>query len=303
MKRLKILSLFFTFFWLFPSHANAQEREMTQMIRVSPVIFNISLSPGTVQTYTATVENLLSVPLPIDISLNDFAPTDEEGGVTYTESRTDPLLSWTRLSETQIILPAKSKRDITLTVTLPKRIPVGGYYGVLYFSPVLPNYNGQTQVAAKVGSLLLANIGVPDPNQQKAEILEYAFTRPFFEDKTAEFSLRVKNIALHHFTAKPVLVLKPLFGSETHYPIEEKFVFPGKVRRWDQTITYDHYGIYKAIINVSTGNGQKVISERYVILFPVTKAAFILVAAVALLFITVKRKQFKSALRILLRGK
>lgn len=291
---------------ILPSRVSAQQNPTpTEMIRISPVIFNISLSPGKTYTYQATVENLLSVPLPVDLQLHDFQTTDEEGGVAFTESRNDPLLSWITLSENTLLLPPRAKRTIRMTVSLPQRIPVGGYYGMLYFAPRLPQYaNEQTLISAKVGTLLLANIGVPNSKQKKADIVDFSFTNPYFETEKISFMLRVKNTALQHFTAKPILKVTSLLGNQTSYPLVEKFVFPGKIRRWNEQVTLrtTQPGIYKATMVIATGNGEQVNTEKYFIIFPLMK--FILTSIILLLILLVifKRKQIKKALHILIKG-
>lgn len=293
---------------LFPSRAEAA----MQTLKVSPVIVNVSLSPGKTYTHKVTVENLTNAPMPLRVSLNDFITSSEEGGYVFEETADNPLLSWIRLSESEMILNPKEKKVIIMTIQTPKSISLGGYYGVLFFEPVVQTQlPDATRVSSKVGVLMLANIGVPDPNAQKAEILE--FSTPFIdEDGDIPFMLRVKNISLNFFTAKPIVTISPLVPilapqslgnvDSSHInksvTLEDKIVFPGKVRRWTEETTLQDLSpnIYKAQMAVSTGNGQYVTTVKYIVVFPLIKAAGIVMIVLVLLFILTKRKRLKKAL-------
>ncbi len=200
-------------------------------IRVSPLIIPLSLSPQKTIKHEILIENLSNKPYPIRINFSDFIST-EDGGYVFPERNTSPLLSWIRVKPTEFIIPARAKQKIILTITTPKNIPIGGYYGMLFFEPVLPVSNKSTQIISRVGVLLLGNVGVVDEKAQKAQILTFSLPHLIFDRKTT-LLFRVKNISLHHFTGKPILSLSPLFGEYTKQFLEEKIVFPGKIRRWE----------------------------------------------------------------------
>jgi hypothetical protein len=284
------------------SYANTATKLPEQMFRVSPVILNVPLSPGKSFSYTVTVENLTTQPLPLQASLNDFETTGEEGGYVFTESKKNPLLSWIMLDEPDILLSPKEKKELTLTITTPSSIPVGGYNGMLFLEPVLSNANTSvTHVRSKIGVLLLANIGVPDPTAKKAEILTFS-PGLFHQQNEFPLLLRVKNISLHHFTAKPILTITPLLpiAKKEFAPIylEEKIIFQNKIRRWEQNMTVKDLtpNVYKATMSVSTGNGQFVTMEKYLVVFPFTDAALIGIVIIITFFLLIKRKRLKKAI-------
>lgn len=295
-----------TFNW---SKATAQTppNEAAQVLRVSPIIINVPLSPGQVYPHEVTIENLTDNPLPLHASLSDFQTTGEEGGYIFAETHNNPLLSWITLSDTELILNPKEKKTIQATITTPQSIPLGGYYGMLFFEVIpLTEVLGGTQVVPKIGVLLLANVGVPDPNAKNAEIL--TFTTGLFHDTTQlPLLLRVKNISLHYFTAKPILTISPLIPllqnkEDIHY-LEEKIVFQGNVRRWEEALTLKDASpnIYKASLKVSTGNGQVVTEEKYFVIFPLMKAVVGIIILAVILFIIRKRKRLGKAIRALIK--
>jgi hypothetical protein len=301
-----VLSFFLVLFTFHFSPFTSFAYAAPQTLRVSPVIINVSLSPGKTYSNEVTIENLTNSPLPLRATLNDFMTSSEEGGYIFENTKNNPILSWIKLSDTDFLLNPKEKKTIQMTITTPSKIPLGGYYGVLFFEPVLKNTpTNTTQVSAKIGVLMLANVGVVDPKAKKAEILTFT-TGQFHEDGTLPLLLRVKNVSLNFFTAKPSLLVTPLlpFGQATQtVPLEDKIIFPGSVRRWTadaitQTLTPN---TYKAVINVSSGNGQIVSRENYFVVFPLRLAIEIILGVLLLSFIIVKRKRFKEAIKALFR--
>jgi hypothetical protein len=228
----------------------------------------------------------------------------EEGGFVFEETQTNPLLSWIKLNETQFIINPKEKRTVQMIITTPRSIPLGGYYGVLFFEPIAQNPSMQsTRVSSKIGVLMLANVGVTDPNAKKAEITDFS-TELVDKDGSLPTMLRVKNISLNFFTAKPILTISPLIqiGNQSkEVTFEDKIIFPGQIRRWtEQTATEDlSPNIYKAHMAVSTGNGQTIIAERYFLVFPFIKTLIAITLLSLLLFLIIKRKRLRDALRAL----
>lgn len=274
-----------------------------EIIKISPLIFNIELSPGKTYHYKLTIENLTKAPLPVRASLENFATTDEEGGYNFQNNKPNPLLSWIKLSQNEMLLPARSKQTINVTVSIPQKVSLGGYYGILFLEPLVSQktINGNL-ISAKVGTLFLANIGVT-AKDTKAEVL--TLNLPLItENHSLPLLLRVQNNGLNHFSAKPTLELKPLFGKKETIDIEEKFVFPGKVRRWEQDLSLKNKwrGIYKATLRVSTGEGKYIEKSSYVISFPVSKVLLIFFIITICIFILTRKQRVSKAIRILLKG-
>ncbi len=290
-----------------PTNAIAAE----QSLRVSPVIINVTLSPDKTYTHEVTVENLTDKPLPLRATFNDFLTADEEGGYVFEDTKTNPLLSWITLNETEFIINPNEKKTMQMIIKTPKSISLGGYYGILFFEPVVQNVaNNGARVSSKVGVLMLANVGAPDKNAPAAEIVDV--TTPLLDsDGDIPLVLRVKNISLNFFTAKPIVKVTPFINTHTFLPgimadqdvkertLEDKIIFPGKIRRWTeehalQTLTPN---IYKTDITVSTGNGQSVTKSSYIIVFPAAKALLILMIVIVLSIIITKRKRLRNVIK------
>jgi hypothetical protein len=279
-----------------------------QSLRISPVIINVGLSPDKTYTHEVTIENLTDTPMPLKASFNDFITTGEEGGYVFQDTKTNPLLSWSTLSETEFILSPKEKKKLQLTIQTPKQIPLGGYYGVLFFEPVIQHSQPtSTTINSKIGILMLANVGVPDPKAKKAEIETFS-TGMFSSDGSFPMTLRVKNIALNFFTAKPILTIAPLIKSagardEKRIVLDDKFIFPGLVRRWEEDPVVEHLrpNLYTITMSVSTGDGQFVTATTHVLVFPLSQALSVTVLLIVIVFLIVKRKRLKTAFMALIK--
>lgn len=279
--------------------------QTTPSLKVTPVIIPLQLSPGKVQTHKIEIENLSTAALPLRAQFSDFEPASEDGGYILEQNSKTSLASWISLSEKEFILAPKEKKIIQLQIQTPATIPVGGYYSLLFFEPVLPKVTNATMVQSRIGILILGDIGIYDKKEQKADILTFSLGGIIHEQPTLPLLLRVQNTNLHHVNAKPFLILKPLFGNEQEYALEEKYIFPGKVRRWHHELTAENVqaiGIYQAMIKVSTGNGEQISAKTFFIIFPVSKTLLLLIILTTTLFFYKKRKQIRTAMRILVKG-
>lgn len=289
----RILVLILLFFCLFVKNSFAISLNSAKpMIEVSPFILNVSLSPGKIYKYEINVKNLLQTPLPLHALIENL----EEGGA-------QTISSWSTLDQSEMIIPAGQTRTLNLTIRLPKKILFGGYYGSLYLEPLpVTNANGQL-VQAKIGIPILANIGVIDPKAKQGEILDFAIDKLIYGNQdqlNAQF--KVKNVSLYHFSAKPFLLIRPLWGQEDRYELDERIVLPGKTREWDSPITIKNYfsGLYFAKLQVSVGAGrQEEANTTFIILPSDKKLSLILIPlGIILIYFGSKRKHnFAKALK------
>jgi len=300
-KLLTSISLLTLIIFIFPISASAQEKpNLKQMIRVSPVILKIKLEPGTTQNYQIKVENLLDIPMPLKASIEGFDASDEEYGVTIAQqSSSSPLMNWIELDEKDTILPAQTSRDFNIKIAVPSKVPIGGYYAMIFFTPIFPG----VPVSSKIGVLALANIGVQEQKNQ-AEIATFNFDKALYEKGPVQTTIRVKNTSLNYFTAKPTLTIKPLFGVEKTFELEDKTILPGKIRRWQRAfdLTNLYGGIYTATLSVSLENGDYTYSTTHFIGFPVKKLAAVLLLSIVSLYCLIYRKRVKKALQLLMKG-
>lgn len=282
------------------------QAQTASSLKVTPIIIPVVLSPNQKVTQRIILENIGTGALPLRAVFSDFEQASEDGGYLLQEKNSNSLASWLSLSEKEFIIPSKGKKQITLTIQTPKTIPIGGYYSLIFFEPVLHTVTktGAT-VSSRIGILVLGDIGITNPGAKKAEIIDFSLGGFIHQESQTSLLLRVKNISLHHLNAKPKLVITPLFGKSQIYALDEKYIFPGKVRRWDTILQLNTttIGIYEAVIKVSLGKGEQEITKTFFLLFPVFQATIIVCTLLLLLLIWKKHRQVSNAIKILIKGR
>ena len=253
------------------------------------------------------VDNLTDNPLPLKINVEGFDSNDEDYGVKVAKKIQTPLADWITLDTTDTIIPAKSQTKVTATINIPSEVPLGGYYAVIFFdpltTPIQENQSGN-QINARLGAILLANIGVSN-TQNEAEIVSIQPDQSFYDQKSPQLLLRVKNTGLNFFTAKPQITIDPLIGKTTTIDWEEKTILPGKIRRWEKEINLPHPNtlISKITVSVSLENGQFITKSFTVYSLSLKKTLTITTLAIITLFLLKNRTRFGKFIRILLHGK
>ena len=269
----------------------AQQKPAKGTFSVSPAILNITLSPGKTYVHTIRVKNLLNSPLPMRAEIEPPFDTDGTGGL-------NSLAAWATIDTHDMIIPAGAEKLIRLTVNTPNKIPLGGYYGTLFLSPVLPrsiNASGQI-VQARAGVVMLANVGVPELSA-RAHIIKPVLAPNPNEPTTRLITFGVKSQSLYHFSAKPVLIVKPLFGTPRTYRIPEGYILPGKTRNWNEQIDWPYNGpnFYSLELRVSVGNGKQISYRSTYQNYPVGKILIVISAVIIFFALRTKKKNLKKA--------
>ncbi len=239
------------------------------------------------------------MPLPIRTVVENFESTDEEGGYNLKPMNPpSPFLSWIKIENSDMIIPAQSKRVIPVTVKIPAIVPVGGYYVIIFLEPILPHdalYSNL--IRSKIGVVMLANIGVPNYPGEKGKIVQFAPQKNFIDNEPVELNLRFKNTSLYHYSTKPFIVIESLWADPIRKEIDEKVVLPGKTRSWKNTLALPSQNriVYKITARVSTGQGNFIDATTYVFSFPLTKTLIVTSVTILLFIVIRKRRKFRDA--------
>ncbi|MCX6732602.1 MAG: hypothetical protein NTV98_03625 [Candidatus Roizmanbacteria bacterium] len=208
----------------------AQEKNSTSL-SVHPSIINLSLSPGKTSNTILSITNNGDLPLPVRLR---FEPL-----VLENSTPLQSIGSWISVSNSSLLIPAKKEAIVNIKIELPKTIPLGGYYGMLYVEPFYSA--GQSKsgslVLTKMGVLILGSVGVQDVPLNSIELQKPSLSSWVSETSTLNLSFNVKNTALNHISAKPYLRIYPLFGKTEVIELDERLVFPGTERGWKTPFT------------------------------------------------------------------
>ncbi len=277
-----------------------------ETLRISPVILKLELSPGKKTEQVITVDNLLNSPLPLKATIDGFDANDEENGYKVTgEVVNSPLTKWINLDKADTIIPANSSEKFLVTINVPSEVPFGGYYAIIFFTPLITPLESadNSQINAKIGALALANIGTT-AIQSQAEILDFSLNKKFFQNDSPKVTLRLKNTGLNFFTAQPQLSIKPFFGKTENLDFEEKTVLPGKVRRWEKNLDLkNHTGVFYTIsLKTSLGNDQKITSSSYFFGFPIKQLSIYTASFILTFYLLRHFKRVIKAIKLLFKS-
>lgn len=267
-------------------------------LSIHPSIISLSLSPGKTSITSLSIKNNSAIPLPLRLR---FEPLILDHNANTVKS----IGEWITLSNSSLLIPAKKEVIVDIKITLPKTIPLGGYYGMIYVEQLSPSKNiSGSQILTKMGVLILGSIGIQDVPLNSIELQNPRLNTYISEVNMFRISFDVKNTALNHISSKPYLVIHPLFGKIETVQFDERLVFPGTKRMWDTqfTVQNKHALYYSADLFVSIGNGLSQKKSFVFIIFPI-QAAIILVLCISVIISFIrKRKQIKSAIEILIKG-
>jgi len=286
---------------------HAQEQKIPHIIRVSPVISSIELSPGSSKTVLVTVSNVTTKPLPVSVSIEPFGVGEDDGEIIPGAQTSVPSLSdWITVETPERIIDPKSDVVFPFTVSIPTTVPVGGYYAMALITPMLPvSQSDMPVIIPRVGVLFLGSIGVPlDTSNAQLEIMGGGLSSFIYDMDPIDVSLRVKNTSLMHQSIKPWVELSPIIGEKSRWDLPEHMIFPGKTRRFTGSLCTARkcLGLYKANIRVSAGGGKIVSKETYVVIFPWKITGIIVLGIMIVWFVLFRRKNILRALRVLIRG-
>lgn len=282
---------------LVPHTLYAQENSATSL-SIHPSIINLFLSPGTTSSTSLSIKNNGDLPLPVRIR---FEPLLLENSKPLQS-----IGSWISISNSSLLITAKKEVTVDIKITLPKTIPFGGYYGVLYVEPFYSSSQSKigSLVLTKMGVLILGSVGVQDVPLNSIELQKPTLNTFVSETSTLNLLFNVKNNALNHISAKPYLKIHPLFGKTEIIELDERLVFPGTERGWETPFTVKNptHFYYSADLFVGIGNGLAQRKSFAFVIFPLQQSIVVVLLIAIMISIYRKRKQIKNAFKIILRG-
>jgi hypothetical protein len=291
------LALFIAVNFLFAGNSYAA----SQSIRVSPIISDLQLFPGKTTVINLNVENLSNSPIGIHTEISGLDETNQN---IFTDLHPSVLTQWTTVSVPDVILDPLSQKPITVNITVPKNAKQNGYYETIFLTPIISSQKQPSApiVLTRIGAIILGTVGKLnyDDLAKKVGIVDFRPEKYISEKSPVAISFSVENKYFTHFTAKPFLVIKPLFGQENTSLLEEKHVLPGTTKSWEFQASLKKNIFYRARLAVSVGNGEQILSETWFVVLPHYKkilASILIFLIICVLLFAGNR--FKKAVKML----
>jgi hypothetical protein len=219
MKHLKlkiILSTLLLFLVFVPiSHAQSVD------LGIYPPVFQIQTVPPSSIKIPFSIQNFADSSVDLIISLKPFTAANSENGtisfLNDISSYPDPsLLERIQVLDNDIpidtlTLAPKQKKNLNLTIDVPKNEVKGEYYIALLFTSSNQNTlnSSSTQATAGISSNILLSVG---PFGNAKGYIEDFSTNPFVAKGPISFNVRVKNTSDRYITPKGDIIITNFFG-------------------------------------------------------------------------------------------
>lgn len=294
-----------TFFLLMcSSSVNAQS---SQILSVTPPLFQITALPGDVWQSTIKVVNGNPFPMTVYAEVVNFSPTGENGQGEFFSVKKDEaqiidtsdtdgatLAEWVEIPPGPHQIQPEQTQEISFIVDIPKNASPGGHYAAVLISTEPPNNiaNGPlVRTSQAVTSLFF--LRVEGDVIEQGSIREFRLSDSILEKPQAEFSLRFENKGNVHLLPRGEIRITNMWGTErgvipVNYQTQFGNVLPKSIREyhytWSSDFNLSDIGRYKAIVTLGYGtDGVK--SESATVYFWVIplKATLIVVSILTLI--------------------
>lgn len=274
---------------------NAQDAG--QAIEISPPSQELEVEPGESYTLTVKIRNKSATQLPIEVRVEDFVATGDEGQVALVEEGPWSVSSWTTISPDSFTLNPGETQEVEAQIDVPSDGAAGGRYGSLVFSVTGEREAGAAAVSQEIGSLFLIRIAGAVDEQMSL----VSFSAPkFSEYGPIPFSMKFRNEGNIHSRAYGLINVTNMFGHKiADIVVPPTNVFPGAERiikaELDKKVLI---GPHTAIAVMYYGNNESVSlnATTTFFVFPY-KVAIGIVGLLLVLFLI--RKRLKKASRAL----
>lgn len=278
-------------------------------LTITPSIFNGVVTQGTTTSQTFELKNNSHIPLPIKCYIRNFDASDEAGGVAIPEEidgqRFSPR-SWIEVVSPDFILQPQTSRQITINFNPPKDLPPGGYYGILFAEPLLPesfSSSSSLQIGGRLGSLLF--LISPGDISEKGSIASVNLPRYILSNTLPDLTIRFQNEGNVHLRPSGKLqVINLLTKSQSVIDVPEFTVLPGRTRQ--QVIILDSLkwpGIYRADLQMVYGVNKTTAKDNSTFYYLPYKSIMSVAILLILLLIFVfpkSRQRLRRSVKVLL---
>lgn len=135
----------------------------TDTLKISPVETELTIAAGAsamVKTYITNITNATMEVQPIE---NDFIAGSQENGTPFIilgANSYAPTHSLKRfmLPLSNITITPGQKKEVDVTIQVPKTAQAGGYYGAVRFAPTSANADSSVNLDTSAASLILVTV-------------------------------------------------------------------------------------------------------------------------------------------------
>ena len=279
-----------------PLYAASQPITPAQGLEISPPVISLNANPGQSVKTSLKLRNITTSPLLVRSEIDDFTAQGENGlpqVILNGEATAYSLKAYVQPVGDFTLAPQQQK-TIAIIIKVPQNAPPGGHYGVIRFSGIPPQLNGQQGLAlsASLGSLILLTVsGDVTHNLSFAEFFasQNDHKGSFFARGPITLSERLDNSGNVHEQPSGSVRVTNIFGqkvADIAINTTGGNILPSSIRRFDETFS-KHFmiGRYSATANITYAD-NKIISAKisfWVIPYKLITIAIVVLVGIVLL--------------------
>lgn len=282
-------------------HAQAGSGEQGQGngLKIAPVRTDLTIEKGSNRMVSLFVENITAFPITVRGVTNDFVANSDESGeprIILDEKESAPGNSFKTLVGpiTGATLKPNERREIKVTLTVPKNAESGGYYGSIRFVPGLGENDKNVALSASVGSIFL--VRVPGNVTEQLSVESFGVSRDgrmgsLFNDGPITIETRFRNLGNVHVQPFGKIFVKNMSGKIIH-EVElnnvqpRGSVLPTSIRKFSNPIPEQKlFGKYTVEGSFGYGSaGELIMAKKTFYVIPYKMIAAIAALVLFLLF-------------------
>lgn len=292
--------IFLVIHFVLLAHAHISFAQESQILSVTPPLFQLSVLPGDVWQSSVKVVNGNSYPLTVYAEVVNFEASGETGQGKFIpiihDSDTQEkatLAEWIHIPEGPYVISPEQTADISFFVDVPKNASPGGHYAAIIIS-TQPSKNEDHQIAVEASQAVTSLFFV----RIEGDVIEDGIIREFrtqdslLERPNTEFSLRFENKGNVHLQPRGDIVITNMWGTQrgkipVNYQTHFGNVLPKSIRdfkfTWNSDFSIADIGRYKAVATLSYGSNdsKNVTSVTYFWVIPIKTTLIVLTILIA----------------------
>jgi hypothetical protein len=284
-----------------PLVSGATNNGSSNGMKVAPVRTDLTMKPGETKTVSVQLQNVTNADAEYQVITNDFESKDESGApallLNGATNVRHGLKSYISTPDT-ISVKSGQQKSVTVTITLPKNLAGGGYYGAVRFAPAGTSGGGaNVSLSGSVASLIL--VSVPGDVKEDLQLASLQVRHGdsarvvFTSNKDLKASVRFRNAGNVQEQPFGKVQLKKgdkVLGSfEVNASDPRGNVLPDSIRRFDISLkNVGSFGKYTLQGNFGYGsNGQLLSASTTFYVVPLALIIVVVVLIALIVFLVV----------------
>ena len=260
-----------------PTYAETATSGSDVEITLSPTKVRLPMEPGASKQDVFKVINTGDKDFTFKVYASPYQVSNEKYDPTFSvETSRTQISRWISVPDEEFSLKPGDEVEVPYSIAVPKDVPAGGQYAVIFAETTNDGSDGGSIIAKKrVGLLVYGNISGDTREQGNIEsndLSSWQYSSPL----TTQW--RVKNTGNTDFAIKTKMTVKSVWGKELYSsPETENTVLPDTVRAIDLQWQQARIGLYKVSTTASFLDNSQTEESWVLVMSPILLVLIVVV--------------------------